>query len=40
MTMTHGEDVSRESDAISSELGEKKSAVIKKLAVYFDLISY
>jgi predicted DNA-binding protein len=37
--ITLGEDISRELDAISSELGEKKSSVIEKaLTVYFDLL--
>ena len=37
--ITLGEDISRELDAISSELGEKKSSVIEKaLAIYFDLL--
>ena len=35
--ITLGEDISQELDAISNELGEKKSSVIEKaLTVYFD----
>lgn len=37
--ITLGEDISQELDAISNELGEKKSSVIEKaLTVYFDLL--
>jgi len=37
--ITLGEDISHELDAISSELGEKKSSIIEKaLTVYFDLL--
>jgi predicted DNA-binding protein len=37
--ITLGEDISQELDAISHELGEKKSSVIEKaLTVYFDLL--
>ncbi|MCX5813789.1 MAG: hypothetical protein NT178_14765 [Proteobacteria bacterium] len=37
--ITLDEDISRELDTISNELGEKKSSVIEKtLAVYFDFL--
>jgi predicted DNA-binding protein len=37
--ITLGEDISRELDVISSELGEKKSSIIEKaLTVYFDFL--
>jgi predicted DNA-binding protein len=37
--ITLGEDISHELDAISNELGEKKSSIIEKaLTVYFDLL--